>query len=52
MITNTNETMKELVTKELSIFRRFPADMKNIKWPLEWWEKHEFIFFTFGLFAC
>ncbi len=50
MITNTNETTKKLVIKELSIFRKFQVDMKNIKCPLEWWEKQEFIFFTFRLF--
>jgi len=38
MVTNTNELTKELVNQKLMIFRKFQANAKNIKWPLEWWK--------------
>jgi hypothetical protein len=40
--------MKEIITRELFNFRRFHVDVKNIKNPLQWWEKHESKFPTFG----
>jgi hypothetical protein len=33
--------MKEIVTRELLVFRRFHVDLKEIKNPLQWWENHE-----------
>jgi hypothetical protein len=35
----TNEPTKEVVNKELLMFRRFQVDFKEIKCPLEWWAK-------------
>jgi hypothetical protein len=35
-IASTSEPSKELVTKELLIFRRYQVDPKNIKCPLQW----------------
>ncbi len=35
------EIAKEIVTKELLDFRRFHVDLKEIKNPFQWWEKHE-----------
>jgi hypothetical protein len=40
----TSELSKEVVNKELLMFRRFQVDVKNIKCPLEWWAKHESLF--------
>jgi hypothetical protein len=34
MTTSINEPMKELVNRELSIFKRFQVDPKDIKCPL------------------
>jgi hypothetical protein len=44
MIANTSELVVELVNKKLLIFRRFQVDLKEIKCPLRWWQKHEFMF--------
>jgi len=44
MSTTMNELTKEVVNKELLIFKRFQVDVKDIKCPLEWWVKHEFYF--------
>ncbi len=35
---------KKFVTQELLDFKRFHVNVKNIKNPLQWWEKHEFKF--------
>jgi hypothetical protein len=50
--TSTSEPSKELVTKELLIFKHYQVDPKNIKCPLQWWGKHEAMFLTFGFLAC
>jgi hypothetical protein len=42
----TNERTKKVVNKELSMFRRFQVDVKDIKCPLEWWAKHKSLFPT------
>jgi hypothetical protein len=34
MIVNTSELIKELVNRELLIFKRFRVDPKEINWPL------------------
>jgi hypothetical protein len=53
MTTNANEpTTKEVVNLELLIFKRFQMDVKNIKCPFEWWEKHESMLPTIGFLAC
>jgi hypothetical protein len=36
-ITSINEPTKELVKRELLIFRRYRLDVKDIKCPLQWW---------------
>jgi hypothetical protein len=46
-----NELTKEVVNKELLIFKRFQVDVKDIKCPLEWWAKHEFLFLIVAFFA-
>jgi len=38
MVTSTNELTKELVNQKLMIFRKFQANEKNIKCPLECWK--------------
>jgi hypothetical protein len=44
MTTNTSEPTIKLVNKELLIFRRYQVNVKDIKCPLQWWEKHENMF--------
>jgi len=44
MVANTNEQVAELVNRVLLIFRRFQVDLKEIKCPLQWWQKHESMF--------
>ncbi len=48
MASNNVEIAKEIVTRELLDFKRFHVDVKNIKNPLQWWEKHESRFFAIG----
>jgi hypothetical protein len=36
---------------ELLIFRHYQVNIKNIKCPLQWWEKYETMFPTIGFFA-
>ncbi len=49
--TNTCEPAKKLVKRELLIFKRYQLDVKNIKCPLQWWHKHEAMFFTVEFLA-
>jgi hypothetical protein len=44
MSVGTNEPTREVVNKVLLMFRMFQMDVKDIKCPLEWWAKHEFLF--------
>ncbi len=44
MFIRTSEPTKEVVNKELLMFRRFQVGVKNIKCPLKWWVKYEFLF--------
>ncbi len=44
MFTKINEPTKEVVNKELLMFKRFQVGVKNIKCPLKWLVKHEFLF--------
>jgi hypothetical protein len=44
MFARTSELAKEVVNKELLMFRRFQVDVKDIKCPLEWWLKHKSLF--------
>jgi hypothetical protein len=47
----TNKPTKEVVNKELQMFKRFQVDVKDIKCPLEWWEKHESMFPNVAIFT-
>jgi hypothetical protein len=40
MIVSTSESTMELVNREFAIFKRYQVNVKNIKCPLQWWEKH------------
>jgi hypothetical protein len=42
--TNTSEPTKELVNKELLIFKWCRVDVKEIKCHLQWWQKQESMF--------
>ncbi len=46
--TSTSEPTKELVKKEVLIFRRYQVDVKHIKCCLQGLEKHETMFLTIG----
>ncbi len=51
-IANTSEPTKELVNRErVLIFRQYQVDVKEIKCPLQWWQKHESMFPTMGFFT-
>ncbi len=47
-IASTSELIEELVKRELLIFRRYQLDVKDIKCPLQWWQKHEAMFLIVG----
>jgi hypothetical protein len=51
MITNTSEPTTKLVNRELIIFKHYKVDVKNIKCPLHWWEKHGSMFLIIGFCA-
>jgi hypothetical protein len=51
MITNTSEPTTKLVNKELIIFKHYKVDVKNIKCPLHWREKHGSMFPIVGFCA-
>ncbi len=51
MSIKTSEPTKEVVNKELLMFKRFQVDVKDIKCPLERWAKHKFLFPTVAFFA-
>jgi hypothetical protein len=42
---------KELVTKELLVFKCYQVDPKDIKCPFQWWGRHEAMFPTIGFLA-
>jgi hypothetical protein len=52
MFVGTNEPTKEVVNKELLMFKRFQVDVKEIKRPLKWWAKHKFLFPIMAFSAC
>jgi hypothetical protein len=37
--------------RKLLVFWHYQVDVKEIKCPLQWWEKHEAMFPTFGFIA-
>ncbi len=51
MIARISEPTTELVNKKLLIFKCYQMDVKNIKCPLQWWEKHESMFLIIGFCA-
>jgi hypothetical protein len=51
MTMSYNEPMREFVNKELLSFKHYHVDNKEIKSPLEWWEKHESLFLIVGFLA-
>jgi hypothetical protein len=51
MIVNTSELIKELVNRDLLIFKRFWMDPKEIKCPFQWWQKRESMSRTIDFFA-
>jgi hypothetical protein len=51
-IPSTNDPSKELVTKVLLIFKHYQMDLKDIKCLLQWWGKHEAMFFIVGFLPC
>jgi hypothetical protein len=51
LTSNNAKTTKEIVTRELPDFRRFHVDVKNIKNPLQWWERLESRFLVVGFLA-
>jgi hypothetical protein len=51
MISNNAKTTKEIVTRELLDFRSFHVDVKDIKNPLQWWERLESRFLVVGFLA-
>jgi hypothetical protein len=44
MIVSTSELVTKLVNRNLLISRRFQVDFKEIRSPLQWWQKHESMF--------
>jgi hypothetical protein len=48
MTSSTSEPTRELVNRELLIFKHYQVDVKDIKCALEWWEKHESLSPTIG----
>jgi hypothetical protein len=48
MIISINEITTKLVNMKLLIFKHYQVDVKNIKCPLQWWEKHESMFSIVG----
>jgi hypothetical protein len=51
MTSNNVKIAKKNITRELLDFIRFHVDVKNIKNPLQWWEKPESRFFAIGFLA-
>jgi hypothetical protein len=44
MFVEISEPTKEVVNKELQMFKRFQVNVEDIKCLLKWWEKHESMF--------
>jgi hypothetical protein len=47
-----DELVKEFLNMDLQMFQRYQVNAKDIKCPLEWWGKHESLFFTTGVFLA
>jgi hypothetical protein len=50
-IASTSELAKELVKRELLLFKPYQLDIKEINCPLLWWKKYEAMFPTIGFFT-
>jgi hypothetical protein len=48
MIANTREPTRELVNREIMVFKHYQVDVKDIKCLVQWWEKYESMFPTIG----
>jgi len=49
--TCTCKSTKELVVRELFLFKCYQIDPKDIKCPLQWWGKHEAMFPIVGFLS-
>jgi hypothetical protein len=45
---NTSELIIGLVNRKILIFRKYQLDVKDINFPLQWWQKYEAMFLIFG----
>jgi len=50
-VVSTSELAKELVKRELLVFKKYQLDIKDIKCFFQWWQKHEAMFPTIGFLA-
>ncbi len=50
--TSTSQSTKEIVVRELLIFKHYQRDPKDVKCPLQWWGKHEVMFLIIVFLAC
>ncbi len=51
MIANTIKPTIKLMNRKLLIFKHYQMDVKEIKCPLKWWEKHESMFLIIGYYV-
>jgi hypothetical protein len=47
---NTSEQTKALINTKFYIFKWYQTNMKDVKCHFHWWEKHQSMFSTIGLF--
>ncbi len=52
MNASKSEPTKELINRELLIFRRYQVNVKEINYPLQWWQRHESMLFAMGFHSC
>jgi hypothetical protein len=52
MTTMSIEITKEFIKRELLVFQPYYVNVKEIKCPLQWWEKYETMFPIVRFFAC
>jgi hypothetical protein len=51
MRNNISEPTMEWIIRKLLTFMHYERDIKDMKRPLEWWEKHENMFLTIGFYV-
>jgi hypothetical protein len=44
--------LKNLSLKKLLVFKHYQIDPKEIKYPFQWWGKHDAMFAIVGFLAC